>query len=254
MILLLGGTSETAPIAEALAGRGADVLVSCCTDQAIDIGDHPRITGRHGAMDAPQMRDLLTAKDINAVVDATHPYAVLVTETAAALCSDMCIPYYRFDRPVTILGSRRVHALRDHQQAAVTACNMGKNILLTTGSRNLEPYVAEANSRGCNLFVRVLSCGESLEQCRTHGIPDENVIAARGPFSVEDNESVIRGQGIDTLVTKDSGSVGGVPQKLEAAERCGCNVVLVLRPPAENSGPIHDSIESLLRSLGRDIL
>ena len=37
-VLLLGGTSETAPLATALARAGHNVLVSTATDIALDVG------------------------------------------------------------------------------------------------------------------------------------------------------------------------------------------------------------------------
>ena len=97
--------------------------------------------------------------------------------------------------------------------------------------------------------MRVLPCTDSLEQCRRLGIPEANVIAERGPFSAEENESVIVQHGIDVLVTKESGTAGGVPEKLKAAKHCGCQVVLVERPAQNLVGAIHGTVQSLLLAL-----
>ena len=114
--------------------------------------------------------------------------------------------------------------------AAKVAFSFGLPVLLTTGSRNLEPYVNEANAKGIRLVARVLSHPSSIEACRKAGISDDNIVSGRGPFSVEENLAIIKRYGIGVLVTKDSGIAGGVPEKLEAAHLAGCRVVLVQRP------------------------
>ena len=80
------------------------------------------------------------------------------------------------------------------------------------------------------LVVRVLPEKASIEACRAAGIGDEFIIAERGPFSVEDNMSVIERYSIGVLVMKDSGPSGGTPEKLAAARIEGCLVVVVGRP------------------------
>ena len=71
---------------------------------------------------------------------------------------------------------------------------------------------------------------ESLEACRQAGIPDTHVVAGRGPFTVQENLALIQRFDIGCLVTKDSGSAGGVYEKIEAARITGCAVVVVRRP------------------------
>ncbi len=48
MILLIGGTSETAPLASGLAAAGYEVLVSTATDAPAGDRDHPRISPPDG--------------------------------------------------------------------------------------------------------------------------------------------------------------------------------------------------------------
>ena len=73
------------------------------------------------------------------------------------------------------------------------------------------------------------------------------MVAHRGPFSLEDNLVVLRQREIGIVVTKDSGEAGGLPEKLEAARRCGCQVVVVGRPQPPQ-GVFH-SIEALKGAL-----
>ena len=76
----------------------------------------------------------------------------------------------------------------DHGEAARLAFADGHPVLLTTGSRNLAPYAAEARRTGVPMAARVLDAPESLAACAAAGIPAERIIAARGPFSTAENQ------------------------------------------------------------------
>jgi len=230
MILLLGGTSETAAMATLLAETGYKVLVSTATDIALDVGQHPAISRRTGPLDGEQMAALIRSAGVQAIVDATHPYAVNVKAIAQRASREAGVPYFALLRPTAVRPDDSVHLASTHEEAAAKACAFGRPILLTTGSRHLVPYVREARRTGCLLFVRVLPEPASLEACRDAGIPPEAMVTARGPFSVAENGAAIRQHRIGVLVTKDSGAEGGVPAKLEAASAEGCQVVVVARP------------------------
>ena len=233
MILLLGGTSETAPVAEALARAGYRVLVSTATEIELFIGSHPRIEHRRGRLDAERMTALIRERGIQAVVDATHPFASAVRATAAQVAKQLQIPYLSYARPGCVgEGEDGVCIAANHEEAARVACETGMPILLTIGSRNVLPYAVEARRAGVPLVARVLDHPDSHAACREAGIPAERVLAGRGPFNVEENRRVIAKYHIGVLVTKESGEAGGVPEKLEAARLEGCRAIVVARPEA----------------------
>lgn len=230
MILLIGGTSETALIARALVEAGFKVLVSTSTDIPLDIGNHPALTRRVGPLDDNEMLRLVTESGITLMVDASHPYASSVTENARNAAAAAVIPYMRWVRPSVLTQNGWIILAVDHAAAAREACAFGSAVFLTTGSKNLAPYVLEAERTRVPLVVRVLPYPHSMEACRNAGVPDANIITGRGPFSMEDNLEIMRRFNIGVVVTKDSGSEGGVPEKLEAARVHGCRVVVVQRP------------------------
>jgi len=247
MILLLGGTSETAPLANALAGQGFLVLVSTATDIPLDIGNHPAIRRRTGRLDEPQLTRLLLDEKIRGVVDATHPYAEAIGPLARKVAGQLQLPYFRWLRPAALSGSNEILTAADHAEAAALAFSLGATVLLTIGSKNLEPYVRESRRTGLPVLARVLDHPASLASCQKLGLPSEAVITGKGPFSVDENLSIIRRFGIGILVTKDSGKAGGVPEKLEAARLEGCRVVVVRRP--EPPGEYFDQVETLIKVL-----
>jgi len=245
MILLLGGTRETALFADSLAAAGYRVLVSTATDISLDIGIHPGIQRRAGSLDEEGLRGIVKSRGIRAIVDATHPYAVQVREMARKIAHEMNILYLTYIRPSAIPAGEDIFYAPNHEEAARVACSFGRPILLTTGSKNLGPYVGQSKNAGLKLIVRVLPARESMEACRWAGIPEGFIVAGRGPFSVEDNRAVIKKFNIGVLVTKDSGIAGGLPDKIEAARLENCRVVVVQRPVQKWSGAFENFADLL---------
>lgn len=243
MILLLGGTSETVAIAQTLVKQGWEVLLSTATTMPLR-GQLPEgVRVRSGMLDEQGMVRLLREEKITAVVDATHPYAEKVSKNAWKACQILGIRYVAYERPLAV--DSPVHAVPTHQAAAELAFSFGKPVLLTTGVRNLAPYVAEARKRGIAMRARVLNHPDSVSACHEAGLSDSEILCADGPFTVEENIKHLESFGV--LVTKDSGEAGGVDTKLEAARQCGCEVVVVERPSRPVPG--YASIESLVQAV-----
>lgn len=230
MILLLGGTSETPQIANLLAQSNCQVLISHLTESPVDWNLNRGIRLRHGALDVKAMCALIAEEGITAIVDVAHPYAEQLHNTAVAAASMTNTPYYRYERPGVDYDGYDVEFADDHQCGAELTFRVGHRALLTTGSRNLEPYVNTARDTGAKLYVRVLPCQESLIACREYGIDEKDIIAEYGPFTIEHNIELIKQHDIDVLVTKDSGLAGGVLEKLEAAKACGVKVIVIRKP------------------------
>ncbi len=230
MILLLGGTSEAAPIARGLAEAGYRVLVSTATKIVQQPDAHPGISRRTGPLDKAGMIRLIQERGITAVVDCAHPYAAEVRAAARSAAREAAIPCFTLIRPEGISGNEDVFFAADHDEAAGIACSLGRPVLLTTGSKNLAPYAKASRASGVALIVRVLPEEESLQACAAAGIAPESVVTGRGPFSLAENRKTIKEFGVGVLVTKDSGRAGGVGEKLEAARLEGCRVVVVRRP------------------------
>ena len=249
MIFLIGGTSETAPLASGLAEAGYAVLVSMATSAPLAIGDHPRISRRAGRLDEEGMVALGKEKGIRAIVDAAHPYAEAAHAAAHNAAKRLGIPFLLFRRPETLTPESPVRFAADHAEAAEMAFAFGRSVLLTTGSRNLAPYAEAARRTGVPFAVRVLDIPESLAACRSAAIPKDRIIAGRGPFSVAENLAAIHRFGIGVIVTKESGQAGGIEAKLEAARQADCRVIVIRRPEIPSSSPAFDHLSLLISSL-----
>jgi precorrin-6A/cobalt-precorrin-6A reductase len=248
MILLLGGTSESVSLASQLAEQGYPVLVSTATDVPLDFENHPLISRRKGGLDQGELTSLIRSQGIRAIVDATHPYAQQIKTLAQKTAEELATPYFLWDRPPVVPTDQGFLFAKDHEQAASLAFSIDRPVLLTTGSRNLEPYVRKSAQTKTPLWVRVLSHPGSVEACRQAGIEEDHILFGRGPFSVEDNRETIKKYSIGVLVTKDSGISGGVLNKLEAARQEQCQVVVIERPEGF-PGKRFQRIEDLLADL-----
>ena len=220
MILLLGGTGRHRGDRRG-AGAGRLSRAGLEGDRRAP-GRGPARPHREplGPLEESGLAELLAGRKIRAVVDATHPYATTIRATARRVAERMRIPYLSFLRPPAIdPQAAGVQFAADHAAAARAAFACGRPVLLTTGAGNLAPYAEESRRTGLPLVVRVLERPASRAACRQAGIPDERVVAGRGPFSVEENRRHIRAFGIGVLVTKDSGRPGGVAGKARGGPR-----------------------------------
>lgn len=246
MILLLGGTSDASFFAEKLTGAGKRVLVTMATDTPVSLKESALLRIRRGPLEKEDLMHLIRQNNVATVVDATHPFAVRISEIARDAAVETACGYVRYSRPIVVGEDDSVIRVDSHEEAAMRAVEFGKPILLTTGSTILAPYVRAVEVHNVPLYARVLDREASVAACLNAGLPESAVIRANGPFTVEDTADLLRRFSIGVLVTKDSGNAGGVQEKLTAARRENCNVVLLSRPVEKTGFPVFESRKRLL--------
>ncbi|MBP5222829.1 MAG: precorrin-6A reductase, partial [Lachnospiraceae bacterium] len=231
-VLIFAGTTEGRVLAKRLEAAGVFCEVCVATQYGEQLLEESgNLMVRRGRLDAGQMRELYGEQEYAAVVDATHPFAAVVTENILESLKGKEIPYFRLARDVkTELGE-----LPDclfFETAAECAAALEKvpgNILLTTGSKELSLFCSKESLRK-RLIVRVLPGMESLELCIKNGLEGRQIIAMQGPFTKEMNLAMFHQYGIACLVTKESGRTGGVDEKLEAALEAKIPCCMIRRP------------------------
>jgi precorrin-6A/cobalt-precorrin-6A reductase len=241
-------------LAAACTAQGWQTLVSTATDVPLELPVHPLLMRRHGRLNQQQMEQLIRQEQVWVLVDATHPFATEAHTTALAAAAAVRIPCLRWQRTACNCREDEVVRVTGHQEAAQQAVFFGSPILLTTGSRNLRPYTEAAQAAGIPLFARVLPHPESEQACSAAGLGPDQIIAARGPFLITDTVQLIQRYHIGTLVTKESGAAGGLPEKLEAARRTGCRIVMIRRPDQQDSAPSYETIYDLVDAIKRVII
>lgn len=195
-----------------------------------------------GRLDAEGMyREFLRFKS-DFVVDCTHPYADEVTGNIKEACRRAPCEYLRLRREAGPTDDSVV-SVDTLAGAAAYLRDKAGNILVTTGSTELEPFKDPALRN--RVFLRVLPLEESIGKCRSQGFPPRNIIAMQGPFSEDLNRALIRQFNISWLVTKETGGGGGYPEKLRAARGEGVPVVVLRRPPEDQGRNLREILDIL---------
>ncbi|MFF0610680.1 cobalt-precorrin-6A reductase [Nocardia tengchongensis] len=219
--LILGGTREARELADIVSGERGFEIVSSLAGRVrapvLPVGE-VRVGGFGGA---EGLREWLAGNGIEAVVDATHPFAGGITANAAAAAAALGLPVLHVRRPGWLErdGDRWVR-VPDLALAAEAAAALGKRVFLTIGRQGVAAF---ANSEGWFL-IRAIDPPEGAVP------PQHELLLARGPFSVDEEIALLVERRIDVLVTKDSG--GALTEaKLTAARELGLAVVMIDRPP-----------------------
>ncbi|MEB3251045.1 MAG: cobalt-precorrin-6A reductase [Cyanobacteriota bacterium] len=243
---LIGGTGEAVALARALAIREIPCLVTLTTAAARDsYGRRQNLEVEVGSLPVDALPAFIQAKGIGAILDASHPFAVVISQGAIAAAQNLAIPYWRYERPlVADLGSQvglcHVSDLNSVFRADLLA---GQRVLLTLGYRWLaafQPWQSQAT-----LFARILPSPEALTAALTAGFSPDRLIALRPPIGAELETALWRQWGITTVITKASGQAGGEQVKQRVAQILGIPLIIIDRPPVEYPLVSH-SLEELL--------
>ncbi len=253
-VVVIAGTKDARQIACDIAGLGVKVAATVTTEFGRQL-----FTGNNGIeifegkLDADQMACLIRSTGARCLIDASHPFARVASANSIKACQQAGIPYLRFERKTTVVDDGRVLFAETFEAAAEKAAALTGNIFLTIGSNNLEVFTKKIADFKDRLFARVLPDSRVLIKCEDLGLNAGNIIALKGPFSVEINIEMLKYCNAKVLVTKDSGETGGVEDKLEAAMRLGITAIVVQRPEIEYTDKV-DSIADVLKFVKKTVV
>lgn len=236
-ILILGGTGEARDLAARLVALGHRVTTSLAgrTREPILPAGELRV-GKFGGV--PGLVGYLRAMRFDRLVDATHPYAGLISINAVAAAQQTGIPLVRFMRPAweEPAGAQWRH-VADIASAA-EALPSGATVLVTTGHDELDLLLDRDD---CRLLVRLIEAPEN--DLPRHA----RLLLSRPPYTLDAEQALFAREGITHLVTKNSGG-SQTEAKLEAARLSGAQVIMVDRPgygPATEVGSLDEAITAL---------
>lgn len=231
---------------------GADLAKKAGADEVIPRG-----------LSEVELVDLIQKEEVDVLIDATHPFASQATINAINSINKVKkinsekrnspAKYIRYERPSQdysgVENIKEVISFKEAGKIASEIVETSENVLHLAGVSTI-PAVLE-NVPLKQLIVRVLPNNISITQCSNLGIPGENIIAMQGVFSKEFNLSLMKEFHAGAIITKESGSVGGVPEKIEAALELGIDVILVKRPyiPELKNQKIVNNLETLENEL-----
>ncbi len=236
-VLILGGTTEASAIAAALAGDGRirPVLSLAGRTRAPVLPAIPARRGGFGGVDG--LAEYLRAHEIAALIDATHPFAAQISRNAVAAAAMAGVPLLTVLRPAwTPCPGDRWTEAADMPAAAQALGAKPRRVFLTIGQQELAPFTLVPWH---SYLVR------SVEPPDPALLPPTSrYLTARGPFREDDEHRLLQQDGIEFLVTKNSGGAATAP-KLAAARALGVRVVMVARPPPPMGETVPDAAAAM---------
>lgn len=245
---VFAGTTEGRELVEFLLSQGSAVTACVATEYGEALLPQAEgLTVSARRMNSGEMAELLRREDFTCCIDATHPYAPVVTEEIVSACRETGTEYLRLLRRSGDAGEAVFVA--DIAQAVDYLNHREGNILLTTGSKEITLYTDIQNFQQ-RAYARVLPMESSLQSCQAAGLAPSHILAMQGPFSREMDLAMLRAVDARYLVTKDTGVTGGFSEKLAAAREAGVLTIVVGRPPQRHGLDLEEMVELLCRRFG----
>ncbi|MBM4762984.1 cobalt-precorrin-6A reductase [Bacillus sp. B15-48] len=231
MILFLAGTSDARELAVEINKSGLKVIATVVTDSAAKSLTDAGIEVRIGRLTAAEMAAFISDNRCKAVVDASHPFAEEASKNALQAAKEQNVPYIRYERESQQFEHENLVVVHDYEEAAKLAAKKKGVIMLTTGSKTLSIFAKElVGLENTRLIARMLPRVDNMEKCAELGIEQKNIVAIQGPFSKELNKALYKQYDVSLMITKESGKVGSVDEKVEAAMECGIETIMIARP------------------------
>jgi len=233
-ILLLGGVTEALAIARQL---GPEHVYSLAGIGRVpqDLACQVRVGGYGGA---EGLARYLREAGITLLIDATHPYAAQISRNAATAARAVGIPCWALRRPAWQAQPGDDWREVDDWAGLIDALKPFRRPLFTLGREPLQHL--DEIPPGQFWTLRALEACPGNDRCE--------VIGARGPFQLEDEQALFARRQIDVLVSKNSGSVATEP-KLEVARALGVPVLILKRPVLPGVDREYLSSEELMGAL-----
>ncbi|TWB41187.1 cobalt-precorrin-6A reductase [Nitrospirillum pindoramense] len=233
-VLVLGGTTEARQLAGLLAGDARFQATLSLAGRTRDPAPQALPTRVGGFGGAQGLADYLRAESVQAVIDATHPFADQISANAEAACAAAGVPLAVLTRrPWTAREGDDWRLVRTTDAAAEVLTDLPDTVFLTVGRQELGPFL-DLDRR---FLVRAVDPPDVLPAGAV-------LVLDRGPYTLDSEIALMRAHGVGTLVTKNSGG-DATAAKLDAARALGLPVVMVDRPPAGTASRLYAASDAM---------
>src|SRR5215813_4270207 len=241
-ILVLGGTTEARLLAERLAPRRDLAVTLSLAGRTSNPVPHPVPVRVGGFGGAEGLAEYLKAERVDRLIDATHPYAAVMSDNAARAAALAKVPLLALRRPAwTPVAGDRWTEVADAAAAAHALGETPRRVFLALGRNDIAPFGHAPH------HVYLVRSVDPVEP--PLAVPNATYIRARGPFREEDDRALLAAHAIDTVVSKNSGGTAAYG-KIAAARTLGAEVIL-LRRPALPDVPAVERIDDAVAWLDR---
>jgi precorrin-6A/cobalt-precorrin-6A reductase len=253
MILFIAGTSDARELAIRISEEGYPLLATVVTENAAIELERAHLSVQVGRLDAAEIAKLIEEKGMSAVVDGSHPFAEEASKNAMQAAEEAQIPYFRYERESQTFQYDKLTLVNDYEEAAEEAAKRKGVVMLTTGSKTLATFTKKLLPiEDIRLIARMLPRKDNMEKCEELGLPQKNIVAIQGPFTKEFDQALYKQYGVTLMVTKESGKVGSVDEKLSAARELGIETIMIRRPRIEYK-EVYSDFPSILEALKKTV-
>lgn len=220
-VLLLGGTTEASALAKLLASEGIATTLSYAgrteTPRAQPVPVHVGGFGGVAGLAHYQREHRVTH-----LVDATHPFAAMMSANAVEAARLAGVPHVALTRPAwqPAPGDRWTR-VADIDAAVAALVGPARRVMLALGRMHVAMFAAQPQHHYLLRFVDAPDSPPAL--------PHHSLIVDRGPFTVAGDSALMREHAIDLVVCKNAGGTGA-EAKLIAARNLGLPVLMIDRP------------------------
>jgi precorrin-6A/cobalt-precorrin-6A reductase len=237
MIGLILGTSEGKKIVSLLNEFTDDLFITTATSYGGELLKEFKYKELNSKpLSKEELKRIIEEKNINIIIDASHPYALEITKMTKAICRELSIDYLRYERASIIdkfKEEKNIVLVEDYEEAFEKLKSIEGTVLNTTGSRNIDKFVhSELNNR---VIHRVLPSVSVMEKCIGLGIDIGDIIAMKGPIGYDLNCGFIKEYSAVAMILKDSGVQGGTEEKIKAALDSDVLAIVIKRVEEEYS-------------------
>ncbi len=227
-ILLFGGTTEGKAAANWLNDMGFTYYYSTKTPTSFRV--HIGSEKMEQTMSSEDMIRFCKEYQINLIVDAAHPFAHELHWNIHRCVTQLDVPHVRVERSFSNKSSSSyVHYVASLEEMTKHCQTRGYGkILSLMGVKSVGAL--HTTLPGKQLWYRILDRLLSWDEALKSGASKEQVIASLQFDNLDDAAALIEEQGIEALLTKDSGHNGLVDQKIELAEKYHIPLIIMERP------------------------
>ncbi len=190
------------------------------------------------------LADYLVSKRVNALIDATHPYASTISANAVTAAHQANVPFVALRRPPwTAIAGDRWLEVGDAREAVQALGQTPRRVFVALGRQELAPF---ADAPQHHYLIRSVDPVDPPLP-----LPHVTYVTGRGPFSESDDRALMTAHRIDVVVAKNSGG-GATYGKIAAARTLGVEVIMLRRPPVPDApavATIDDALAWLAHAL-----
>lgn len=238
-LLILGGTADARHLTQAIYESCTNVELVYSVAGLVRLPRVPATVISGGFTQHGGLAAYCSNNQIDAVLNATHPFSSHMGHIASQACTDLGIHYWRFLRPQWQRQHGDDWQFFSDRSALIQALGEHQRIMLTLG-QVCEAELTQLSE--CQIWLRT-----AVEPKFT--LPNNVTwIKAIGPFAEADEKSLLKQHQIQVIASKNSGGAA-TEAKLSAARLLNLPILMLQRPTV--SGPVEMNFDALVGKIAQ---